>query len=303
MKNKSSFKGTVLTIGNFDGVHLGHQKLIKTVLRYSQKEKKPAVLYTFSPHPAQFLHPQKKHLRLCPLSQSEQILRKMGLKHFIVQKFNKSFSQTSPEDFLEYIVRRFQPLCIVVGSNFRFGAGGKGSCELLKKSAKKFGFRLKIVPPVKKNNQIVSTSLIKKQILAGQWEEVSSLLGRPFSLTGKVIKGEGRGKTLGFPTLNLKTEKDILLPKAGVYTVQLRKKNQSFRAVMNIGTNPTFSNKCLKKIEVHVIGKNLLRPALNYEVDILGYLRPEKKFSHSHQLMAQIQKDIQQAKEKKFNIL
>ena len=296
-------KGAVLTIGSFDGVHMGHRQLINIVIQSARYIKKPAVLYTFSPHPAQFLFPEKKHKLLCSLEKTEEILCAMGLDGLIVEPFTSSFSKLSPEEFIEkHIVAPIQPTLIVVGYNFRFGADGAGSSQLLEKLKKKHNFRLKVIPPIKKGDVIISSSFIKKAVLSGDWDVMPALLGRPFSIKGLVVKGEGRGKKLGFPTINLEVDKNILLPWNGVYIARVKGKNQYFYAVINIGTNPTFLNNCLKKIEVHIIGGSEQWKDKECEVDILKYIRPEKTFSGAGELIHQIKQDIEQAK-KYFHFL
>ena len=289
-------KGAVLTIGNFDGVHIGHRKLIDTVIRHAHKEKKASVLYTFSPHPVQVLFPEKKHQLLYSTEKNKAILQSIGLDCLIVEPFTSDFSKLSPESFIEErIVNLIQPTLIVVGYNFRFGIGNKGSSQLLEKLKKKHNFSLKIIPPVKKKGVVISSSVIKQAILSGQWELVSALLGRFFSIEGLIIKGEGRGKRLGFPTINLKVDANVILPVNGVYTARVKKKNQYFQAIVNIGQNPTFSNNCLKKIEVHLIGKNMNWRYKRCEVEILRYIRPEYKFFDAKALIQQIKRDIAQA--------
>ncbi len=289
-------KRAVLTIGNFDGVHLGHKRLIDTVVQSARREEGPGVLYTFFPHPAQVLFPERKHQLLYSIEKNKEILRTMGLDHLIVQSFTGAFSRLSPEKFIEqYIVSPIQPILIIVGYNFRFGADSAGSIRLLEKLQEKHKFRLKVIPPVKWKDVIVSSSSIKQAILSGNWDLVKSLLGRFFSIRGVVVKGEGRGKTLGFPTINLKVDENILVPINGVYTVRVIKNNQYFYAIANIGTNPTFSASCLKKIEIHLIGKDEQWQDRECEMEIMQYIRPEYKFSNSAELVDQIRKDIHQA--------
>ena len=299
----SRIKGAVLTIGNFDGVHLGHRQLINTVIEYARQNNKTSVLYTFSPHPSQILFPEREHKLLCSFEKTKEILHTMGLDYVVVKPFTKFFSKFSPEKFIEeYIVGPIQPVLIVVGYNFRFGVKGTGSIQLLETMSSKHNFSLKVVPPVECNDIVVSSSVIKEAILSGNWDLVSTLLGRPFSIKGLVVKGEGRGRRLGFPTINLKMDQNILLPLNGVYIARVIEKDQYFYAVMNIGMNPTFSENCLKKIEVHLIGKQKKWQEKVCEVEILKYIRPEKKFSGTKELIHQITEDINQAK-KYFQLL
>ncbi len=290
-------KGAVLTIGNFDGVHSGHRRLIEIVTQYARKNNKVSALYTFSPHPVQFLFPEKKHKLLCAPEKTREILQTTGLDYIIVESFTKTFSRLSPEAFMEKcIIAPIQPSLIVVGYNFRFGIKGAGSVSLLQTLAKKHNFSLKTVSSVKKKGVTVSSSYIKKAVLSGAWDMVFALLGRYFSITGLIVSGQGRGGKLGFPTINIKPDENVLLPVNGVYTVRIREKNQYFYGVMNIGTSPTFSKDCLKKIEIHIIGKNKGWDTKVFEVEILQYIRPEKQFSSASALVQQIKQDVAHAR-------
>jgi len=290
-------KGSVLTIGNFDGLHLGHKKLIDTVIKRAKQYSKVSVLYTFSPHPMKVLFPKKEYKALYPLKKTIDLLQKTDLQYLVVEPFTLCFSELSPELFIEqYIVKYMHPKSIVVGHDFRFGLKGSGSIKSLKILGKKYKFDVIEIDPVKKEGITISSSIIKKNILLGHLGLVTELLGRPFSLKGVVITGEGRGKALGFPTINLQIEKDILMPANGVYTAKVVKKNQCFQSVVNIGTNPTFSKKRVRKIEVHIIGYNKVWCESECEVELLHYIRPEKKFFNSEDLIFQIKKDIEQTK-------
>ena len=290
-----------MTVGNFDGVHLGHKELIETTVRYAQQVRKPSLLYTFYPHPALFLYPKKKHRLLCSFQQSQERLRGFHLDHIIVQPFTKAFASLSPEEFIEkHILARFRPEWILVGSNFRFGKERAGSIAFLKKLAKKGLFKLKVIASLKKAGRVVSTSAIKELVSLGQWNQVRALLGRPFSLKGMVVKGHGRGQKLGVPTINIELEKNIILPPLGVYAGWLREGNKNWPAVLNLGYNPTFSQKKLLKAEVHIIGFKKSWRSKMCEVEIVRFIRPEKKFPHQSALIHQIQEDIKQASSIKF---
>ena len=290
-------KGAVLTIGNFDGVHLAHKELINTVIQYAHKDNKASVVYTFSPHPIQVLFPEKQHRLLSSVNKTREILNVMGLNYLIVRSFTSAFSMLSPEQFVEEsIVSLIQPSLIVVGYDFRFGIDHSGSIQILKQLGKKHGFHLKVIPPVKRRGIVISSSAIKQAVLSGKWDLIRDLLGRPFSIRGLVVKGEGRGKKLGFPTINLSVKENILLPMNGVYTAKVVKKDQCFYSVINIGVNPTFSDDRLKKIEVHFIEVDQPWFDKECEVEILEYIRPEKKFASSEDLIRQIKQDICLAK-------
>ena len=295
--------GTVLTIGNFDGLHLGHQRLIDSALQFASSHNKPSVLLTFDPHPLRILCPDKNHLRLCSLDTTKELLSRTGLDTLIVEPFTASFSQLSPQAFIkEMIVPYVKPFMIVVGHDFRFGAKSKGSHKLLDVLAETYSFRVEKIPAVKKDGHVVSSSLIKKLILSGEWNLIPQFLGRFFSIKGQVAKGQGRGRKMGVPTINLIVDKEQFLPINGVYISLVRKKNQLFQSVMNIGLNPTVSKEGVKKIEIHLIDKDIQWMDSECEVEILNYLRPEISFSGLSALVNQIKKDIAEAK-KYFKII
>ena len=291
-------KSGIITIGNFDGVHIGHKHIINHVLQLAQARKSSSILYTFDPHPMKILRPEQKRYRLCTTNQVLHLLQQTGLNHIIVESFTKDFSRLSPEEFIyQRIVRMLQPEVVVVGENFRFGTGGTGSGQLLTKLGKKYHFEVKIMPHLKKAGRIVSSSLIRQSILTGQWDTVSALLNRPFAIKAPIIKGANRGKSLGFPTINLKPNLQQLLPANGVYVAQVKIANNHQPAAVNIGFCPTFSAKQTHKIEVHVIEKNIKWQDSECEVEILQYIRPEQSFSSVTALTHQIQQDIQQVQQ------
>ena len=288
---------SVLTIGNFDGVHLGHRRLINAVIKEARKNKQNSVVYTFSPHPVQFLFPERKHHLLVSREQSFEIIKGM-VDRLIVKSFDLDFSKLSPQKFIEEcIVKPFNPSLIIVGDNFRFGAQGLGSSKTLQELGEKHGFRLRLFPSVKREGRVLSSSFVKETILSGNWPLVSQLLERAFSIRGLIVKGEGRGKRMGFPTLNLRIDKNILIPSDGVYVVRVIGKDKYFQGVANIGLNPTFPGNCTKKIEIHLLKHSEKYREKSLELEFLGYLRAEKKFSRTEDLQLQIKQDISKAQE------
>lgn len=286
----------IVTIGNFDGVHIGHKHIIEHVLQLAQTRNVPSILYTFDPHPMEILQPEQTRYRLCTKNQTMHLLQQTGLNHIIVEAFTKDFSRLSPEEFIhQRIVHLLQPAVIIVGENFRFGTGGTGGRQLLTKLGKKYHFEVKIMPHLKKDGCVISSSLIRRSILDGKWDTVSTLLGRPFSIKAPVVKGANRGKSLGFPTINLKPNSQQLLPANGVYIAQIANSRQP--AAVNIGFCPTFSTNTTRKIEIHIIEKNIKWQDSECEVEILRYIRPEQSFSNVTALTRQIQQDIKQVQQ------
>jgi len=288
----------VLTLGIFDGFHLGHQKILQQVVSRARKNRCPSILITFDPHPLKLLKPQLGVERLFPL---EYLIRQasfFGLECLIVEEFSKSFSQiTAPVFFEQYIYKPFRPSCLTVGYDLKFGFNREGSVQSLKQWAKKYLFEVEEISPFKINGEIISTSMLKEAFSANDLSKMKSLMGRPFSIRGVVVSGEGRGKKLGFPTINVQTT-SLLPEKKGVYCCLLHLDQEVFSGVMNIGINPTFSSLDRKiKVEVHLIEscpKNLKDKEV--QVDILSYLRDEKQFDSINSLKGKISSDVAKAK-------
>ena len=282
----------VITIGVFDGLHKGHLCLLKEVLRYSRKIKGKSLVITFWPHP------QRERL-IYSLSHRLKLLEKLNMDICVVTRFSSKFRDMSPQRFFEEVILKIsRPYCIVVGENFRFGKGACGDTELLKKFSLKYDFRLKVIPPLKLKNRIISSTYIRKLILKGKIKEASNWLVFPFSIWGRVIRGMGLAKNLGFPTANLATDNEIL-PAFGVYLVRARLADKILPAVCYIGDRPTFNDKILSKrisFELHLLNfkKNLYGKIL--EVEFIKRLRPQKKFPQPNLLIQRIKRDIQIAR-------
>ncbi len=306
----------VITIGNFDGVHIGHQHIIHHVLKTAQMLHTHSVLFTFDPHPLEVLKTKKNFKYLCTLSQKIKLLQHTNLNHIIVKVFNKSFAKISPIDFIKnHIVQPLKPAVIIVGSNFRFGNKGAGNIQLLKKLGDKYHFKVKTVAKVKQKGFVVSSSCVRKLVTSGKWHKVRAMLGRAFVIKAQVVKGEGRGKKLGIPTINCQPEKNQLIPSQGVYVAQIKEGRKTLPAAVNIGVCPTFKkahhlttasakkNQIEKqitkqiKIEVHLIGIKKLWSKQTCEIEIIKYLRKEKTFATPQQLVTQIKKDIRKAEQ------
>jgi riboflavin kinase / FMN adenylyltransferase len=295
-------RGLALTIGNFDGVHLGHQELIGRIVKKAREIESLAVLLTFDPHPVQILAPEKKHTRLFSLRDQQERLEALGVDGILRQPFSREFSGRSPLDFLEnFILKFFHPSLIVVGEDFSFGANRQGNSELLSLFCAEKKIELQLVKAKEIRDQIISTSRIRKLLAAGDLNLVTEMLGRPYSLRGVVEKGEARGRKLGFPTANIKPEADFF-PKLGVYVchayVEAGIDSAKYLAVMNLGMNRTFveGDHHPIKAEVHLLDTNLDLYGRILKVELLQYLREEKKFSSLDELKTQIARDIESAR-------
>jgi len=292
-----SLSHSAVAIGNFDGIHLGHQKLLTQMLEgASSKKLVPAVL-TFFPHPVQVLNPEKKLEQLTTTTEKLDLMKLMGVKFGCVAKFDRTLSELSPEEFFEEcLLKGLKAKLVFVGYNFRFGKNRAGDTELLKRLCEKHNIGLTIVEAVSVGDK-VSSSLIRAKIVQGKIEEANRLLGRPYAISGAVKPGDGRGKQIGFPTANLHFASEKVLPKNGVYVTQVKWQLQSFRSITNVGVRPTFySSDSPKLVEVHILDleANLYDEFLTLE--FLDFVRNEKKFSSIEALTNQIKKDIGVAK-------
>ena len=292
--NKKHFNG-VIAIGNFDGLHLGHQKVIKEAKQKAKKNKIPFGVMTFEPVPVMFFNKKIKNHRINSLEQKITQLKKFKLDFLILIKFNKNFSSQSAEEFIKKIIfEKTKCKYLFVSKNFRFGFKRQGNIKTLKKFEKKYKFTNIITNPFKKNNKIISSTFIRNKIRSGNILEVNELLNRNWSIIGKVIKGERRGRKIGFPTCNLKLN-DYVIPRLGVYAVKVKSNNFSKNGIANIGYRPTFKGQnLLLETNIFGINKNLYNKVIS--IDFKKFIRPEKKFRNLTYLKKQIKLDIKQAK-------
>jgi riboflavin kinase / FMN adenylyltransferase len=296
---------TVLTIGNFDGVHIGHQEILREVVERAaaaaadshgaQKELLPAVL-TFYPHPARVLRPQQAPslLETIPLRLAD--FAAMGIGASLVLKFDADLAQESAEDFVKkYLVDTMSARAVLVGATFRFGHKQLGDVELLRELGRRWGFEVVIVTPVIDGGDVVSSTAIREAVRGGRVEDARRMLGRPFALVGEIRPGTGQGRKLVVPTLNLATEQETL-PKTGVYVTETVLSGGTYRSVTNVGVRPTFDGKRLA-IESHLFDFAEALTAGLMKVRFLQRLRDEQKFSGPEALREQVLKDIARAKE------
>ena len=291
----SKHRRGVIAIGNFDGIHLGHQKVINDAKKKAKKNRLPFGLMTFEPVPVMFFNKKIKNHRINSLEQKKDQLKKLKLNFLIVIKFNKKFSSLSPEEFIKKIIHK-KTNCrfLYVSKNFKFGFKRKGNIETLKKYEKQYDFKNVIVKTFKVKKKTISSTFIRKKIRKGHIEEVNKLLNRNWSIKGKVIKGQKRGRKIGFPTCNLKLG-SYAIPRLGVYAVKVKTNNTNNNGIANIGYRPTFNGQSLL-LETNIFGinKNLYNKVIT--VGFKKFLRAEKKFKSFEYLKKQIKIDIKQAK-------
>jgi riboflavin kinase/FMN adenylyltransferase len=298
--------GTVVTIGNFDGVHLGHQEILRDVVARAaagcgdapdalKKELLPAVL-TFYPHPTRVLRPQQAPSLLETLPQRLADFAAIGIGAALVLQFDVTLAQASAEDFAKrYLLDTMRARVVLVGASFRFGHQQLGDVALLKELGLRWGFEVGIVTAVNDGDEIVSSTAIREAVRSGRVDDARRMLGRPFALVGEIHPGTGQGRKLVVPTLNLVTEQETL-PKTGVYVTETVLSGGTYRSVTNVGLRPTFDGKRLA-IESHLFDFAESLTAGPMKVRFLQRLRDEQKFSGPEALREQVLKDIARAKE------
>jgi riboflavin kinase/FMN adenylyltransferase len=290
----------VLTIGNFDGLHLGHRSIIDTVVEQANALGGEPVVYTFDPHPRAVLFPERAPKRLVTLEQKLELFEAEGISMVIVEPFTLEFSRTSPEQFVrEYVQRAIAPRKVYLGYDFHFGKDREGSMRLFTELGPELGFEVTIIPEVKIGDRDVNSTRIRALLEEGQVEEATHLLGRPYSIRGDVVHGEGRGATLGFPTANIDTENEIL-PGTGVYAGHfhvLGEEGKTYRTVINVGCRPTFHKQGELSVEAHLLDFTGDLYGVRGDLSFENWIRAEQRFPGKEALQAQIQQDIASARQ------
>ena len=290
-------KKSIILIGNFDGIHLGHQKLFKLAKLYKKKYKSKIGVINFDPMPKMFFNKSLKNFRLSNINQKLDLLNNLGVDFIITKKFDKLFSKTKPINFIKNILsNKLKARFIFVSNNFRFGNKREGDVEFLIKNEKKYNYQVIKPKPLLINKKIVSSSLIRNYLEKGLLKKANRLLNRKWSIDGMVQKGRQLGKKIGFPTCNIDI-KDYVLAKPGVYAVSVLRKNnlKILNGIANLGYRPTFNQKKIL-LEVHLFNfsGNLYNKQLS--VHFLKFIRKEKKFKNINKLKSQIKSDLKIAK-------
>jgi riboflavin kinase / FMN adenylyltransferase len=290
-----SRKRTVVTIGNFDGVHLGHQKILSGVTERARANDLESAVLTFYPHPARVLRPEAAPTMLMTLEQRLTAFDAMGINAALVLQFDAELAKVSAEDFARiFLVDALRAKSVLVGDNFRFGNRQGGDVKLLQEIGRRSDFEVVIVPPVVEDGLVVSSTAVRQALRDGRVEDAEPLLGRPFSLKGEIRPGTGQGRKLIVPTLNLSTDQETL-PKNGVYATATVLGPRIYWSVTNIGVRPTFDGHQLA-IESHLFDFSEQLTSGKMEVIFLKRLRDEQKFSGPQALREQVLKDIERAK-------
>lgn len=281
----------VLALGNFDGVHLGHRRLLEQGLSQAKRLGVDLDVLIFEPHPLKVLFPERGIKLLSTNQERLHYLEEIGVQTVNLLPFTKEMAKTSPEQFVEKILLPLGVIYVVVGFNYSFGAEGKGNSELLQELGQKHGFGVSVLQAQMLEGQVISSSSIRKALLQGDIRSASSLLGRPPCLRGIVVHGEERGRQIGYPTANILTSEDFLIPKRGVYAVRAYLDGKIVCGMMNIGMKPTFHDLYDTVVEVHFIDYSGDLYGREITVHIEERLRDERKFKGVDELLIQLNKD------------
>ncbi|MDH7576711.1 MAG: bifunctional riboflavin kinase/FAD synthetase [Bacillota bacterium] len=288
-------KKLVVALGNFDGVHLGHQHLLSEMVKFSRQTKTIPAVFLFHPHPQKILDPARAPKMLIDLNKKIELLELLGIKVVFIIPFNHDFAILSPEQFIkEILIKKLKVLRIYVGFNYRFGRAGQGTPEMLSHYGKKFNFSVTVIPPITVEGTLVSSTTIRAALEAGDITQAEQLLGYWPLLKGVIVQGNQRGRSLGFPTANIDLPPDLIIPGDGVYAGQAYLEGKHYPAVLNIGYCPTFDELNVKTIEAHLINYRGFAYGKAIEVELYQRLRAEQKFNKVQDLVQQIKKDIQE---------
>lgn len=286
---------SVLAVGNFDGVHVGHQRILATAVEKARQDGSISIAFTFDPHPLRFINPQDSPPLLTTLSQKARLIQQVGVDLLLCASFDEEMLSLSPRRFVcEVLLFGLKMREIVEGPSFTFGTGRSGTMDTLRELGKALGFGVTLLEDVRIGPEIVTSTRIRELLGAGSVEQATRFLGRYYTLEGKVVEGEKRGKTLGFPTVNLATENE-LIPRTGVYAVLVGYQSGLYRGVANVGYSPTFAERGLT-VETHIFDFHQEVYGEEISLHFVKRLRSEMKFNGPRELIQQMEKDAQEAK-------
>ena len=293
--------GVVLTIGNFDGVHRGHQAILSSGRCRADAGQTSLVVMTFDPHPLAILTPEHVPPALTPLDEKLRLLQQFGADVVVTARSRPKFLKLTPDKFItEVIMARFRPLAMVEGASFGFGCHRHGTVETLRAAAGQSGFEMEVVEPIRvalggHPGTVISSSLVRQLVASGAVDQAATGLGRPYSLVGRVVRGAGRGRSLGFPTANVQVDSQ-LIPAEGVYAAEAELEGRRFAAAVSIGRNPTFDGR-ETVIEAHLLefdGQPYEQPI---RIELLDWIRGQRKFDGPEALRQQIERDVARVRE------
>lgn len=291
-----AFQNAVLTIGTFDGVHIGHKKIISRIREIAQEENGESILLTFDPHPRIVLSNDDSVRLLTTLTEKTELLGANGIDNLVVAKFSRSFSEMTPEEYItDFLYKRFQPNVVVIGYDHKFGKNRAGDINFIKEKGDELGFRVEEIPKQQVDEIAVSSTKIRNALQEGDITQANSLLGHSYTIQGTVVRGDGIGRQLGYPTANLQVEDSYkLIPNDGVYAVKVHHKETTYNGMLSIGIRPTFNGK-MRTIEVNIFDFDKDIYGQNITLSFVERIRPEVEFANADELIKKMDEDKQSA--------
>jgi riboflavin kinase/FMN adenylyltransferase len=290
-----------IVLGTFDGLHIGHQVLIKAHVDACKKLGVKSVVFTYSNHPRELTNPDSKSLRLIPVEDKIRLIEALDVDYLVLIEFNKAIMTTDAEDFvLHYLINGMEVKLLTVGFDFRFGKGAKGDSKLLERLSETYGYILKVLEPVEIDGEKISSSLIRKHLRHGDVKQVEKLLGRPYSVSGIIKKGKQLGRELGYPTANFMISSQMTLIKPGVYVSETEYNGKRYHSLTNVGYNPTFNQHELS-IETYILDFNKEIYGEHLTVFLVDRLRDEAHFNSIKELIDVIRSDVDRATKTYFD--
>jgi len=287
-----------VTIGSFDGVHRGHQLIIRRLVESAREAGAPAVVITFYPHPAVVLGKKANHYYLSHPAEREEMLKELGIDEVITLAFSRELAALSPEEFLTPLKSHLGMKELWVGYDFALGRNRAGNTQRLSELGEEFGYELKLLDPFQQDDKVISSSLIRDCLANGDMEAANNMLGRTYSLTGNVVVGDGRGRQIGFPTANLSFWEEKLVPRNGIYAGWAWVEGRRYGTAINIGLRPTFGDDLLHpRVEPFILDFDRDIYGEEIRVEFVKFLRPEARYDSIDELIAQIFKDVENTKE------
>ena len=299
---EASLKNSWLTVGVFDGVHRGHQQIIKRLTAGAHANEAPAVVLTFDPHPASVLGGHEIKCLTLPDERAE-LLGDLGVDVVITERFTRDLSQVTAHEFMLRLSRRLGLKQLMIGYDFALGKGREGNAGRLTEIGAELGYSVEVVPALSDESGVISSTEIRKLIEVGNVSEAARLLGRPYSLHGPVMRGDGRGRTIHVPTANIAYSDDKMIPAKGIYACRGYLGDQKYQAAINIGTNPTFTpDKQTPNVEAHLLDFHQEIYGEDLRLEFIARLRDELKFDSVEKLLEQIWKDIEDSRRILLNV-
>ncbi|HEX9026662.1 MAG TPA: bifunctional riboflavin kinase/FAD synthetase [Clostridium sp.] len=288
-----------IALGSFDGLHIGHLSLIYKVVEVAKKNNGKSMVFTFKNHPRTFINKEEAPKLLMDNNRKIEILKIHKVDIVCFQEFDLKFMKMTPKEFVEFLVFEYNIKGFVVGFNYKFGYKNLGDVELLKKLQNEYGYELYVMEPCTYKTQVISSTRIRKALEDGEVLDASKMLDLPYTLSGEVIHGKQLGRTIGFPTANLKYNQNFILPKIGVYYTNIKVNNNIYKGITSVGNNPTVEGKTLT-IETYILEFNKDIYGENIDVSFIKKIRDEKKFNSLEELKDQLQKDKSFAKDENY---